>query len=95
MAELFDSVTGYEKLPSPEKELKRLMVPILVSNFLEILQSVKYDVIKKELHVKSERFSFTLNSSGKARNVKGSLSQVKKKQSKKMWNIFQGNASGT
>ena len=83
MTELFNDSTGYEKLPFPEQELKRLMVPILVSGFLEVLQSIKYDNVKKELYVKSERFSFDLNSKGEARNVKGSLSQVEKGNLKK------------
>ena len=82
MTELFNDSTGYEKLPFPEQELKRLMVPILVSGFLEVLQSVKYDNVKKELHVKSERFSF------EARNVKGSLSQVEKGNLKKCGAYF-------
>lgn len=88
MTELFDNNTGYEKLPFPEQELKRLMVPIIVSGFLEVLQSVKYDNVKKELHVKSERFSFDLNSKGEARNVKGSLSQVEKGNLKKCGTYF-------
>ena len=87
MTELFNDSTGYEKLPFPEQELKRLMVPILVSGFLEVLQSVKYDNVKKELHVKSERFSFDLNSKGEARNVKGSLSQVEKGNFKEMLQV--------
>ena len=88
MTELFNDSTGYEKLPFPEQELKRLMVPILVSGFLEVLQSVKYDNVKKELHVKSEKFSFDLNSKGEARNVKGSLSQVEKGNLKKCGAYF-------
>lgn len=88
MTELFNDSTGYEKLPFPEQELKRLMVPILVSGFLEVLQSVKYDNEKKELHVKSGKFSFTLNSKGEAKNVKGSLSQVEKGNLKKCGTYF-------
>ena len=88
MTELFNDSTGYEKLPFPEQELKRLMVPIIVSGFLEVLQSVKYDSEKKELHVKSGKFSFTLNSKGEARNVKGSLSQVEKGNLKKCGAYF-------
>lgn len=88
MTELFNDSTGYEKLPFPEQELKRLMVPIIVSGFLEVLQSVKYDNEKKELHVKSGKFSFTLNSKGEARNVKGNLSQVEKGNLKKCGTYF-------
>ena len=88
MTELFNDSTGYEKLPFPEQELKRLMVPILVSGFLEVLQSVKYDSEKKELHVKSGKFSFTLNSKGEAKNVKGILSQVEKGNLKKCGTYF-------
>lgn len=88
MTELFDNNTGYEKFPFPEQELKRLMVPIIVSGFLEVLQSVKYDSEKKELHVKSGKFSFTLNSKGEARNVKGNLSQVEKGNLKKCGTYF-------
>lgn len=75
---------GYEteNLTELEKELKRFFVPIVVSMFREIIEEVTFDEEKKEIFIKSKRFTFKITSSAKIKNLKGSFSSIEKENVK-------------
>ena len=75
---------GYEteNLTELEKELKRFFVPIVVSMFREIIEEITFEEEKKEIFIKSKRFSFKINSSAKIKNLKGTFSLIEKENLK-------------
>ena len=82
--ELLNENSESKNLTELEKELRRFFIPIVVSMFRQKILEINFNIDKKEIFIKSDYFSFKIDSSAKIKNLKGNLSSIEKENLKKI-----------